>query len=221
MESNRSEWFESCGILCTINRIKDVTPPVFNACPANITVNTNTTDCKAVVIWHPFGYGQLRTCSINFQFCTGLCFSGWHNDCQLHGTGRLRQYDPAHVHYHCCEYLLQMRSQKLFVLQIIKDAQQNNAGTNISGTATAEPGAPGYPSTGFCHFKDSLLNIYSYCLNVKNSFRIWRATDPNDPKKLYWNANQLIDLIDKTPPVWNYCPRISPFRPMVNVKKKP
>ncbi|HMW39424.1 MAG: HYR domain-containing protein [Saprospiraceae bacterium] len=184
--------------------LKDVTPPVFNACPANITVNTNTIDCKAVVIWTPpavsdnCGHVQLTSnFAPGYAFPVGTTTVNYtaQDDC----GNTIQHIFTITVVNTCCN-----TKPKIICPPDYKGCPTEQCGTNISGTATAEPGAPGCPQP-ILSFRDSLLNIYSYCLNAKKFIRIWRATDPNDPKN-FVECNQLIDLIDKTPPVWSYCP---------------
>ncbi|MEP7195958.1 MAG: HYR domain-containing protein [Saprospiraceae bacterium] len=185
--------------------LKDDSPPVFTSCPTNITVNTNTLDCKATVQWQVPQLTDNCSQTINLisNYTPGTAFpvgvttiiytanDGCNNTIQHSFT--------ITVINTCCNGI-----PKIICPPDYKGCPAEHCGTNVSGTATGNPSDPTCP-VPIISYRDSLLNVYSYCPNAKRFIRIWRAADPNDPKK-YVVCNQLIELLDKIPPVWSYCP---------------
>lgn len=191
---------------CTqLIELKDVTPPVFKSCPSNVTVNTNTHDCKATVHWaQPV---TTDNCSGNVNLSSnhssGSSFSEGITTIIITATddcGNSVQHTfTITVINTCCK-----DKPKISCPPDYNGCPTEHCGTNISGTATASPGNPGCPQP-VLSFKDSLLHIYSSCQHAKKFLRIWKAVDPNDPHN-YSICKQTIDLIDRTPPTWNSCP---------------
>ncbi|MEO6189499.1 MAG: HYR domain-containing protein [Saprospiraceae bacterium] len=186
--------------------LKDIMPPVFTSCPSNITVYTNTIDCKAAVQWNTPTVTDNCGSTINLtsNFPSGSLFPVGvvtiiYNASDICGNTIQHSFTIT-VLNNCCN-----ATPKIYCPANYNGCPIEHCGVNISGTASAEPGTPGCPIP-IVSFRDSLLNLYSYCTNAKKFIRIWRATDPNDSKN-YVECKQTIDLIDKTPPVWNFCPQ--------------
>ncbi len=201
-DPNNSNLFSSC---TQFIELKDVAPPSLTSCPTNIIVPSNTTDCKAIVSWNPPTATDNCTGAITYKsnFKPGDAFPIGITTIIYtitDGCGNAIQHQfTITVLDNCCH-----SKPKINCPPDYKGCPVEHCGTNISGTATTEPSSPGCPIP-ILSFKDSLLNIYSNCPNAKRLIRIWRATDPNDSKN-FVECNQLIELIDKLPPVWNYCP---------------
>ncbi len=191
---------------CTqLIELKDVQAPEFKSCPANITVNANPPDCKAIVQWNnPIA---VDNCSANLtissNYNSGSTFSegtttiiiNVKDDC-----GNIAQHTfTITVIGNCCNEKPKINCPPNYIGCPIEYCN-----TNQSGTATAYPGNPGCAQPVIT-YKDSLINIYSFCQHARKFIRIWKATDPNDLKN-YSICYQTIDLVDKSPPIWNSCP---------------
>ncbi|NOT36332.1 MAG: HYR domain-containing protein [Saprospiraceae bacterium] len=201
-DSNNPQLYSTCTQLI---ELKDLTPPTFNSCPANVTVNTNTPDCKATVHWvQPTASDNCNgNVIISSNYTSGSSFSEGVTTVIIIGTdecGNIAQHIfTITVINTCCK-----DRPKITCPADFNGCPTEHCGTNISGTANASPGNQGCPQP-ILSFKDSLIHIYSYCLHAKKFVRIWKATDPNDPNN-YSTCRQIIDLLDRMPPTWNSCP---------------
>ncbi|MBK7800855.1 MAG: HYR domain-containing protein [Saprospiraceae bacterium] len=185
--------------------LKDDSPPSFTSCPSNLTVYTNTTDCKATVSW-------------SFPTATDDC-AGAVTPVGSHTSGSVFPVGITKVVYVATDGCGNA-AEHSFTITVLSNCCNKppvincppdylgcpvlQCGPNVSGEAKASPSDPSC-GTPILSYRDSLLNIYSACPNAKKFIRIWKATDPNDPK-LYSECRQLIELNDRTPPVWNSCP---------------
>lgn len=195
LSSNCIQWIE----------LKDVTPPIFTLCPGNLTVNTNIQDCKAIVQWiAPTAIDNCdSTVTIESNFKPGASFTPGvytviYTAKDKCGNAVEHRFTITVIN-NCCH-----SKPKIICPPDYTGCPVEHCGLNISGTATAEPGNSECPIP-ILSFRDSLLSVYSYCLNGKKFIRIWRATDPNDSNN-YVECLQKIELIDKIPPIWNSCP---------------
>lgn len=199
VDPNDSTLFSICN---QIIELRDIMPPTFTSCPSNITVNTNTSDCKAVVTW--ISPTVTDNCGIPFLTTNKVPGSTFEVGVTqvvyvaMDGCGNKASHSfTVTVINTCCN-----KPPVITCPPTWKSCPTQACGPGNSGYATAVAGSPGC-ATPTISYRDSILS-QGPCKDAKKFLRIWTATDPNTNLKSV--CLQLIDMQDNEPPVFKYCP---------------
>ncbi|MFZ1422702.1 MAG: HYR domain-containing protein [Saprospiraceae bacterium] len=185
-------------------QLKDTIAPHFISGPIDVNVVVDTITCSAIANWNlPDAKDNCAVISLVSTFTPGSRFplgTTLVNYIATDVCGNSKAYSfKVNVIGNCCN-----KPPKIICPPDYFACPQINCNPVISGVATAIP----YSSscgTPVITYVDVLIKNYS-CINARLFKRIWRATDPNDPK-LFSECTQIIDLKDSIPPVFNYCPQ--------------